>query len=383
MPSFFFKSGVIMPVDVPTSVVNWQQQPAVVLDELPSATVPGNAVVTLVGLPPPDSPIEVPTLILGQPTLNGTIYTGQSFAKETIEKKTTCLSVSLRRMGTKRKVPSATEAIETETDRNMLLINKLIIDAPELEAICALDGKIRAYLRSKSLPGEALQRGCYLMSLATIATVYEQLEEFSKQRKGLVDKYCAVYPAKVAEAEVRLGKLFSQRDYIPAESVGKAFSMEWFILSSVSTPDNLKDVSNSIFKKEMDKVAAKCQDVIQQVEVGLVEYIDSFTTHLIDALSMKDDGKPKIFKAPSITNFREFLKQLPGMNITNNEKLQALGEKAAAIMEGVDPLVLRKDMTVRQKLQDSLKSLKEVDLAPMLQDQPTRRMKFDLPEESK
>ncbi|HYT44013.1 MAG TPA: hypothetical protein VEP90_16860, partial [Methylomirabilota bacterium] len=155
------------------------------------------------------------------------------------------------------------------------------------------------------------------------------------------------------------------------------FKMEWTYLEP-TVSSGLKEISRHIFDREIKKMGAKCQEMLAQVECGLVDYMQEFTDQLITCLSIKSDGKPKIFRASVIENFKEFLTQLPQMNITNNEKITELGNKAKAIMEGVDPKVLRKDMDVRSALKLRLKDLKEVDLDPVIQDRPERKFSFDL-----
>lgn len=297
-------------------------------------------------------------------------------AQKVVKKKTTCISLVLRRMGTKRKVASTTEAIETETDRNLLLINKIIIDSPELEAITTIDGKIRSYIKRVSLPGEAMQRGCYLLPVSMVPVIDEKLVGFSKDREKLIEVYVGAYPQRMAEAQGRLGQLFDALDYLAPGDVKSTFRMEWTYLEP-TVSSGLKEISKQIFDREIKKMGAKCQEMISQVESGLVDYMQEFVDHLITSLSIKDDGKPKIFRAAVVDNFRDFLSQLPQMNITGNEKIAELGRKAKAIMEGVDPKVLRKDLDVRSALQLRLKDLKTLELDPAIQDRPDRKFSFD------
>lgn len=335
------------------------------------------------------SGIEMVVLKADTPTLNGTIYPQEVLeeafflpdteadAHKVVKDRTICVALNLKKMGTKRKVDSATTAIETETDRNLLLLNKLILDSPELEAIVVIDAHIRAAVKKKALTVEMPLRGCYLLPKTLVPLLDEQLVEFKAQREKLVATYVVAYPGRMAEAEQRLGKLFNAMDYLPVEKVSGAFRMEWSYPEPVRIAATLKDISTHIFNREIGKMGERCQEMLVQVESGLIDYMQDFVDKLIDSLSIKDDGKPKIFKGSTVKNFVEFLTQLPQMNITNNEKLTELGEKAKAIMDGVDPKILRKDLTVRQALQDKLKSLKEQDLSTMTEAKPERKFKFE------
>jgi hypothetical protein len=333
--------------------------------------------------------IETTVLEANVPTLNQTIYTQEAIdtefglpetekqAEEVIKKKTICIALALKKMGTRRKVSSSTDAIETDTDRNLLLINKIIIDSAELEAIHVLDGKIRAEVKKKALPADMPLRGCYLLPTAVVSALDESLVKSKAERDTLVDAYVAAYPTRIAEAESRLGKLFNPMDYLEVEKVKGAFLMEWTYPEPIKVSGNLKEISNHLFKREIEKMGEKCQDMLQQVEGGLIDYMQEFIDRIIDSLSIKDDGKPKVFKSSTVKNFVDFLEQLPQMNISNNQKLTELGIKAKKIMEGADAQILRKDLTVRQALQDKLHALKMTDLAPVIEAKPDRKVSFE------
>ena len=303
------------------------------------------------------------------------LLTNEKQAEELLKKKTICLCLTLRRMGTRRKVSSSTDAIATDTDRDLLLINKIIIDSPELEAIIALDAKIRAEVKKRALPADLPMRGCYLFATSAVPVVDERLVELKTERDKLVDAYVTAYPSRIEEAKGRLGKLFDPSNYISPEYVKSTFRMEWSYPEPVKVSSTLREISNSIFHREVSKMGEKCQEMLQQVEEGLVSCMEEFVDHLISSLSVNDDGKPKVFKVSSIQNFTEFLDQLPNMNITGSKALEELGKKAKEIMSGADAKILRKDMTVREALQDKLKDLKNTDLKPLIQEKPGRKIK--------
>lgn len=298
-------------------------------------------------------------------------------AQEIVKKKTIYICLQLKKMGTKRKVSSSTDAIETDTDRNMLFINKLILDSPELEAVLAADTKARALVKSKALPVTTPLRGCYLLPIAAVNDLDAQLVEMKGERQELVNIYVAAYPTRMAEAESRLGKLFNPADYLEKERVQEAFAMDWSYPEPTNISGSLKEISSHIFNREFSKMGERCQMILTQVEDGLVDYMEGFIDKIVDSIKEVNDGNTKRLRAPAIHNFQSFLTQLPAANLTNNQKLAELGKKAAAIMQGADPGLLRKDRTVRDALQEKLQALKQVDLNPLVQDRPERKISFD------
>jgi hypothetical protein len=294
----------------------------------------------------------------------------------TVTDKTVCLSVCLRKQGTRRKVSSMTDAIKTDTDRKLLTINKQIIDSPELEAIQVLDGQIRSYMKRMALPTETLQRGCYLFPLSLVPIIDEQLMTFKTDREALVAKYQAAYPMRMAEAMGRLGQLFHSGDYISQDEIPFVFKMTVDYLEPVQVPGNLSKVSSHIFKRELDKMSVQCKEILADVESGLVQYLEDFCKHLAASLGKTPDGKLKKLHSTTVQNFQEFLEHLPEMNITNNQQLAALGEKAKLLMNGVDPQKLRKDVDIRGKVQEGVAAL-AAEIPNLITLAPRRKINFD------
>jgi hypothetical protein len=227
-----------------------------------------------------------------------------------------------------------------------------------------------------ALPTETLQRGCYLFPLSLVPIIDEQLMTFKTDREALVAKYQAAYPMRMAEAMGRLGQLFHSGDYISQDEIPFVFKMTVDYLEPVQVPGNLSKVSSHIFKRELDKMSVQCKEILADVESGLVQYLEDFCKHLAASLGKTPDGKLKKLHSTTVQNFQEFLEHLPEMNITNNQQLAALGEKAKLLMNGVDPQKLRKDVDIRGKVQEGVAAL-AAEIPNLITLAPRRKINFD------
>jgi hypothetical protein len=209
--------------------------------------------------------------------------------------------------------------------------------------------------------------------------VYERLTEYKQQRDELVTAYQLAYPVQRDEAQQRLRSLYDPDNYPEVGEIPYLFKMTWKCgkLPGLDPSDTLKSVNSAIYKHEMDKAAEMCKELLTEVEDGLLTAMGEFVDHLIGCLGFKENGSPKIFKASTVNNFSHFLRQLPELNITNNGELVALGEKAKALMAGVDATNLRKDLNFREQVRQKLSDFKATSVNEAMKAKPKRRFNFD------
>src|SRR5215469_12307661 len=143
----------------------------------------------------------------------------------TIMDRCVCLSVELRRLGTRRRVAST--QVQTDADSDMIHVSKEILESETLDAIKRLDGEIREYVNHKTVPGMALFRsGVYLVPVVTMEQIDAWLEKTREQRERLVDRFMGEYTIAINAARSRLGSLYDENDYPPFHKVRGAFGME-------------------------------------------------------------------------------------------------------------------------------------------------------------
>ena len=289
-----------------------------------------------------------------------------------------CLSVTLRRFGTQRKVPAG--AIETDADRRLLRLSKTILDCLALQVISQLDASIRRYLQSRCLVNVLFRPGIYLLPESLIHEVDARLQDFAEQRAQLVDALCAVYETEQEKIRTALGSLYDPLDYPTADAFRACFGMEVQYLT-VSVPRLLERVSQQLFAREAEKAQTQVADVARRVEDALLAGLKETMDHLVDRLTPGSDGKHKTFKASMLDHAKDFFAVFQDRNLTGRLDLNELAARAQQVLEGVEAQRLRESATLRSHVEKGFRDI-QTQLDAAIIPRPIRQIRFDDEENS-
>lgn len=292
--------------------------------------------------------------------------------------KAMCLSLELGRLGVKRKISTSSINLDEGVNEDLIHVSKDILDADSLKAITKLDGEIRTYINRKCLPS-LFRSGIYLLPVDFLEQVYQRLEEFKEKREMLVATFVNEYEKLVEEAQTKLGKYFDPMNYPSLAKVRASFSMDVRLLS-FSTPTKLQKINPAIFQREMEKAKESIAMATEELRTMWKASFQDLLNHMLDRLSVGENGKQKIFHASSLDKINDFLESFQTKNIVNDTELQELVGQAKQIMEGVSPEVLRKNDQVRDKVKEDFNQIKS-KLDQFLVAKPKRVIKFEGEEE--
>lgn len=273
-------------------------------------------------------------------------------------------NVTVGKFGNTKKVNSG--LVEVDADKSLIQVNKSLLDSPEAKAINSLDSDIRQYLYSRSLPSP-FRNGLYMMPIALVSEVEEQMGNFQTRRLALVDQFISAYDERVADARDRLRSTFNPSDYPPMDVVRRQFTLDWAYLS-LTAPANLPP---SLFQREQEKIASQWQDALSEARGVLRTAMAEMVKHAAERLSGGQDGKPKVFRNTLLENLNDFLGTFDARNLTDDGELSAMVAKAKQLVEGVDPDTLRKDETVRERVAAGFQEI-ESQLNGMMVSKPKR-----------
>jgi hypothetical protein len=164
--------------------------------------------------------------------------------------------------------------------------------------------------------------------------------------------------------------VFNPLDYPSAERVAAAFVLEWQYIE-FGTPGKLRQISSALFDEEREKAARQWADATAVVRQTLRESMADLIAHLVERLAGDKDGKPKVFRNSIITNLNEFLEVFNARNITDDQQLAALVDKARRLISGVDAETLRESKNVRETVRTGFAKI-QTALNGMLVDKPKR-----------
>lgn len=285
---------------------------------------------------------------------------------ETIQDNSLLLSLRLSKPGNRRKAP--TGMVEVDADRDAITVSKELLDCEELAAVGALDGAIRRYVYSRSLPSGILREGVYRLPLVLVDEVDNALLDFRSQREGLVEAFMVVYPTKVEQARTRLRSLYDPRDYPAAEALREMFGMEWRYIA-IDVPRTL---SASLVARERSKAAEGVASEMEEIRLALRTAFAELVQHAAERLAPGTGGKPKTFRDSIMKNLEDFLAYFHARDLTHDQELTEMVQRARSVIHGVTPQALRDQDALRQHVHRTMANIKEaMDEGAMLK--PTRR----------
>ncbi len=279
------------------------------------------------------------------------------------------LSLTIGSFGNVRKL--STSQIEVDADKAMIGANKKLLDSPELKAITSLDGKVRAWLYTRSVPGP-FGPGIYLVPLSLVQEVEEKLAEFQIQRVIRVAEFLGVYESTVAEAQVLLRSTFRPSDYPPIEVVRSRFVLDWMYVS-MSAPETLPP---SLLAREQEKYAEKFTQAFGDIQVLLRSSMSELVDHLVDTLSGTADGKKKKFYDTTLTKLQDFLTTFEARNLANDADLDSLVQQARNLVDGMDPATIKKNASVQDAVKSGFTAIQQ-QLDSMMTERPSRKITFE------
>lgn len=154
---------------------------------------------------------------------------------------------------------------------------------------------------------------------------------------------------------------FNEADYPPDEAVRNAFSFSAQIWE-LSAPGQLAAISRDLYQRELIKLDNMWAEASQQISAVLLQEFKKLTSHLSEKLQPGVDGKAKTFRNTTVTKLTEWLALFSARNLTTDEELVTLINKARGLIQGVDPENIRDSEALRKDLATAFQEItKEVD----------------------
>jgi hypothetical protein len=288
-----------------------------------------------------------------------------------------CLSVSLHKFGTSRKVRP--ELVETDADHKLLKISKKIFDSNAMQRIHEIDHGIRDYLSRFSIVNAMMKPGLYLVPLDHMTQMEDYLQQQNATRNYWVHQLGEEYEDSKREFESKLGSLYNEADYPSVERVKEKFSLEYEWLA-MDVPAKLQYINNRIWQSEQEKAQARVQVVAERVEQILTAPLQELVDHLVERLTDSEDGKRKKFATNMLDKAKEFFDTFRARNLTGSEQLNEIAEQGQRLLSGIDLETLKDEVGVRNRVRDGFESLKS-SMAAMITAAPRRAIRLE-PEET-
>lgn len=302
-----------------------------------------------------------------------------------VTQKAVCIIVNIESIGTSRKVP--TSHVEVQADAERINVSKTLLQSEELSAIKRRDGFGRQWLYSRCIPNKVIKSGVFLCPIALIEQVEIYMVTWQAERTALVNKLAGIYETLVANDRIALKSEFVAEDYpgvklrddgtlkVNSNALAACFNIDWQFVA-FETPSSLKQVSAEFFEAAKVKESAKWASVSEDVMYAIRSEARGLISNMVDKLTGKDDGKPKIFRNTLVTNMNDFLDLFDAKNVAGDQELSKLISNARQIMAGVTADTLRQQEPLRDSVRAQFAKL-DGQLDAMLQDKPQRMITFE------
>ena len=261
-----------------------------------------------------------------------------------------CLTqLSVSQWGAAKKIDKSRLAQMT-TSPDWLRASKKLVDPEALKPISKIANKARSYLSGVSLPFPI--QGMVFVPKEMISRVDGELRSYKQDFDKAVNKFLSEYEELRKIARVYLGDLFNDLDY-PVD-VRSKFSLAWrFVVLDVPN-GNVGLLAPEVYEREKEKFVQTMEEARQMAVRSLREEFADMVERITERFSNGNDGKPKVFKNSTVTNFYEYFEIFKERNIFKDDQLAELVNRAQAILSGESAALIRSDSLLKERIRSGM-----------------------------
>lgn len=257
-----------------------------------------------------------------------------------------------------RKVQATADNV---SDQKRVRASAKLYSGKAFGAIKSLDADTRFELSRLAIDIPACFRGTYILPVAILDKVNSLLQTRMESRRSLVQAFAGgEYPMELIAAREALGDAFRESDFPPVDRIQDYFRMSWSIFR-LSVPADLPEAT---LQAEREKFNIQMQDVFAQCRVALRESMADLVGHLAERLQPDAEGNRKRLCATTVDQLKDFLDTLNSRDITSDDAIRAIGDKARALLSGCSADYLRDNRLAAGRIGAGMAAIKaEIDQA--------------------
>jgi hypothetical protein len=243
------------------------------------------------------------------------------------------VNVTLGQYGQRRTIGEV--EITTRAKRTEVSARKVLFRSKKYKAIATTYTKIRKLLDDYCLPSTR-GGGVHILPYAILEQFHNEMTALVDEAQDRIIDFVEEWPLIVEQAKVDLQELFNPNDYPEPEALRTRFMVdfEYFTYNQ----GDLQFTSQKAYEYQVGQVKIKTEETIQKIEEalcsGFSELVKSMTWHLTPK---EDGGAEKKYYKSKIQQLEEFISLFQHRNLTQNEELEILVQKAGNLLQGVEP----------------------------------------------
>lgn len=199
-----------------------------------------------------------------------------------------------------------------------------------------------------------LDGGCRILPSAMFLEYRDEMNKVKTAFDKAVSEFIKEYPTIVQNATKRLGKL-ARNQSLPNASIIKqkfGYTNDLFPLSP-EADFRFNDMSSD----DIDDLNKQANQSIAAVTTKAMSSVWSRFQELVGKIEETLKQPNKIFRDTLITNLSDFCELLPKMNLTDDNKLEAMRKEVISKLAKLKPSGLRVDKTERKQAAKSAKEM--------------------------
>jgi hypothetical protein len=220
---------------------------------------------------------------------------------------------------------------------------RLFCEAPKLDEIQTIAGRIRQYFYRVTLPWS--DEGLRILPAELYFEFNAQMRDFAAEFRYAVDEFLDAYDTYVKEAQPMLGSLFRLKDYPSGDKVKEKFALRPEILP-IPTGD---DFRVSLSEDEQARIA---RDIDASTRAAIGDGMRDLWTRLYEVThhmaSRLADPEAR-FHGTLVSNVCDLVELLPRLNIVGDPHLASLTEQVRKQLCQHSADLLRNSPTTRQQ----------------------------------
>jgi len=275
--------------------------------------------------------------------------------------------------GARVKIPK--EKIKVEADKSFWSAAMRLVDPKTLKTIEGIRNEARAFLLNNSLPFPI--RGIAFVPKDKASAIEDNLRTMQIKFDREVTKFCADYTVFREQAKDHLGDLYDETAYPP--NIEKKFSFGWQFFA-VGMENGSKVLSPAVYEREKAKFEQQMSDfaenAVATLRLRFLEMLDHIVTRLAG-------GNQRVFRDSLLETPKKFIEDFQALNICDDKAMEAMVKKVGALLDGVNPDMLRDDVAFRASVANQVAQV-EIELAKVIKETPSRMLDidWDTPEET-
>jgi hypothetical protein len=293
-----------------------------------------------------------------------TDFTPKDLREKAVVVKHTCTGKTYGSMR-KDKALSKKVAEENGSTEKSVKASKMLIDPKYLAGMADIGGKSYAKHQSDTLPWT--DKGGRILPTSNYAQYMAAQRDFREQYRIEVAKFERVYPDAIEDARQRLGPLFREIDYKPADRLFSKHPITGFYLKfcigdpefgiEVSQLDDGDDIrvalTSDAARLLKEQTEARCQRLITAAVTDLWGRMREPIEHLVERLDNYEVAERKSFQSAWVDNIKAIVAMVPRLNLTGDKDLDRIAAEAEHFLCRWNSDQLKSSKGAREMVRDS------------------------------